>query len=586
MTQRSEPSNPGIRYEPEDKPGWPLSAGLALQSTVIVLAGIILTPAVVVRAAGQGEAYLGWAVTAAVMVSGLSTILQSARLGRLGSGYPLVMGTSGAFIAVCIAALNEGGAALLGALVLVSSLFQFLMAYKLSWLRRVVTPPVTGTVVALIAITVFPIVSDLLSDAPEDAPAHAAPLVSALTFLTILGISLLARGAARLWAPLIGIAAGSALAVRFGIYDFSLAAEAPWFGLPDPGAWPGLALELPPAFWLLLPAFVFVTLVGAMETMGDAVAIQQVSRRRPGAVDFRSIQGSVAADGVGNLLSGLAGTVPNTTYSSSIAVVEITGIAARRVGVCVGAIIALIAFFPKLTYLLASIPGPVAGGYLVVIFGILMIQGMKLVLHRNRDSRSATIAGLSILIGMGFQFELIYPELVGGALAGVLGNGMTVGGLTALALTVMLELAGPRRRTLQLPLRPEAERAVVDFLEAFGARCGWDEGSTARLRSAGGETVLALLESKRAGPGAAGEGALRLSAKRDHDAVELEFISGGAGTNLEDQMAMLDGHPDRTDGAGLPLKIISHFSSMFRHHQYHGVDIMTLRVERAAPFRP
>ena len=97
--------------------------------------------------------------------------------------------------------------------------------------------------------------------------------------------------------------------------------------------WPGFDLNFGPVFWTLLPAFVFVTLVGAIETIGDAVAIQNVSWRRPRAVDFRAVQGAVTADGMGNLLSGLMGTVPNTTYSTSVSMTELTGVGARTVGI-------------------------------------------------------------------------------------------------------------------------------------------------------------------------------------------------------------------------------------------------------------
>ena len=79
-----------------------------------------------------------------------------------------------------------------------------------------------------------------------------------------------------------------------------------------------------------------MTLIGAIETIGDSIAIQRVAWRKPRAVDFRAVQGAVAADGAGNLLSGLAGTVPNTTYSTSIAITERTGVAARSVGVWIG----------------------------------------------------------------------------------------------------------------------------------------------------------------------------------------------------------------------------------------------------------
>ena len=99
-----------VRYEPDERPAHILSVGLGFQAAMLTLAGIVLTPAIVIRVANQGESYLNWAVFAALVISGLSTILQAVRVGRFGAGHILIMGTSGAFIAVCVAALVEGGA--------------------------------------------------------------------------------------------------------------------------------------------------------------------------------------------------------------------------------------------------------------------------------------------------------------------------------------------------------------------------------------------------------------------------------------------------------------------------------------------
>ena len=140
---------------------------------------------------------------------------------------------------------------------------------------------------------------------------------------------------------------------------------APWVGFPV-SSWPGFDLTPGTDFWALLLPFVVVTIVGAVETIGDGIAIQQVSRRTPRATDFRVVQGAINADGVGNLLSGIAGTLPNTTYSSSVALAEVTGVAARRVGVVIGGVFVAVAFFPKISALLIAIPGPVAAGYLIV----------------------------------------------------------------------------------------------------------------------------------------------------------------------------------------------------------------------------
>ena len=98
-----------VRYEPDDKPPTALTFGLGLQLAILCLSGIVLTPAIVVRAAAGSETYLAWAVFAAVAVSGVTTVLQAVRVGRIGAGYVLLMGTSGAFIAVCVTALAKGG---------------------------------------------------------------------------------------------------------------------------------------------------------------------------------------------------------------------------------------------------------------------------------------------------------------------------------------------------------------------------------------------------------------------------------------------------------------------------------------------
>ena len=202
------------------------------------------------------------------------------------------------------------------------------------------------------------------------------------------------------------------MSVPFGLYDLQTIIEAPWVGVPF-RSWPGLNLTPGVEFWALLPAFIIVTMVGAIETVVDGIAIQQVSRRRPRATDFRVVQGALNADGVGKLLSGLMGTLPNTTYSSSVSLAEVTGIAARRVGVIIGIIFAILAFFPKATALLIAIPAPVAAAYITVLLGLLFVQGMGMIIQDGIDHRKAAIVGLSFWIGVGFQAQVIFPHLLG-----------------------------------------------------------------------------------------------------------------------------------------------------------------------------
>src|SRR5690606_3895736 len=98
--------------------------------------------------------------------------------------------------------------------------------------------------------------------------SSAGAFVAGVTFLVLVGLSIFARGPLKLWAPLLGVVVGCAVAAPFGMFDLSRVAEAPWIGLPDIG-WPGLDLSFGTDFWGLLPAFLIVTLVGAIETYGD-----------------------------------------------------------------------------------------------------------------------------------------------------------------------------------------------------------------------------------------------------------------------------------------------------------------------------
>ena len=159
--------NPRVRYEPDENPPVSLSVGLGAQLAMLTVAGVVLTPVIVIRAAGGSADFLSWAVFAAVIVSGVTTVLQAVRLGRIGAGYVLLMGTSGAFISVCITAIAEGGPGMLATLVVISSLFQFALASRLSLFRRIFTPTVAGTVIMLIPVAVMPIIFKMLGDVPK-----------------------------------------------------------------------------------------------------------------------------------------------------------------------------------------------------------------------------------------------------------------------------------------------------------------------------------------------------------------------------------------------------------------------------------
>ena len=564
-------SNETIRFEADERPPTLLALGIGAQFTTLAIATVVLPPVILVSLGGGSEAYLSWAVFAAVIVSGIATIVQSVRVGRIGAGYILVMGSTSAFLPVSVSALEASGPALLATLIVMSSLVQFGLGWKMAALRRVFTPTVAGTVLLLIPVSLAPIILRKMTDVPEFADPAAAPVTAGAALLTIVFLALRFEGALRLWALAIGLVVGCLIGHYFGIYDVQRIVDAPWIGYPDPSGWPGLDLSFGTAFWALLPGFVLVTLVGAMDTLGDSIAIQRASWREPRAIDFRAVQGAINADGLGNLLSGFGGTVPNTTYGASIAITELTGVAARRIGVMAGAMFIVLALLPKLVAVVVAIPGPVAGAYLAVIVALLGMFGIKILVSEGLDYRKSLIVGMSFWIGLVCQFDMLFPELMTGFIGELLGNGMTAGGLTVILLSAMLGLTSPRPRRLRVPLSAESLTEVDAFFLKFAAGMKSGEDMTHRLRAVGEETVHSLMDN-------GAERRLLVVARADGKAAELEFVASAGESNLEDQLALVD-VADMPHESAASLRLLQHYASSVRHRQYHDTDVVTVRVE-------
>lgn len=571
----------GVRYEADERPPFLLAIGLGLQFALLTVGSVFLKVAIVSRAGGAGEAYLVWAVFAAAVITGTTTIIQVLRVGRVGAGYVLLMGTSGSFIAICISALLEGGPALMATLIIVSSLFQFLLSARLSLLRRILTPVVTGTVIMLIPVSITPVVFRMLGDIPDGYPSSSAPFMVLTTLLVTIVIALKAKSSLRLWAPVIGMVTGAIVGGYYGLYDTNRVISAPWIGMPD-GHWPGVDLSFGTAFWALLPAFLFVTLVDAVDTIGDSVAIQRISWRRPRAVDYRAVQGALAADGTGNILSGLLGTIPNTTYSSSIAVTELTGVASRMVGLVVGVIYILVAFVPKVPAVVLAIPNPVVGSFLLVLLAILFLIGMKLVVQDGIDYRKGLVVGVGFWIGVGFQNDAIFPALVADFAGGFLRNGMTAGGLAAMLMTLFLEMASPRRYRMETDFDLAALSKIRAFLEAFATRQGWDRETADRLVAASEETLLTLNSRESE---TSQRRRLLLVARREADGAVLELVAATGEGNLQDRIELLGDERavEAPDEVQVSLRLLRHFATSVHHQQYHDTDIITLQVEVRQP---
>ena len=404
-----------------------------------------------------------------------------------------------------------------------------------------------------------------------------APLTAAATALVISAISLKAAARLRLWAPLIGVVAGSAVAGAFGLYDLDRVVRAPWIGLP-PVEWPGVEADFGPAFVGLLPAFLLVALIGAIQTVTSAVAVQRVSWRRPRAVDYRAVEGALGADCIAKLLVGIAGIMPTQTIAISIPTIELTGVGARSVGIAAGAVMLCLAFLPKALALLLALPGPVAAAHITVLLALSFVRGMTEVMEGGMDHRKGLITGVAFWVGVGCQTGLIYPEHLSSFAGDLLQNGITAGGLVAILMTLFLEATAPRPSRLAVEFNASVSTKIREFVGEFASRGGWDEKMVHRLEAASEETLLALFEQddgreKR-------ERRLLVSARKDAGGAVLEFVAAPGEKNLQDRIGLLAERPDDVlVEREVSLRLLRHIASSVRHQQFHDTDIVTVRVD-------
>ena len=545
---------------------------------------MLVTPVVVARESGRDESYLIWMVFASLLVVGVSTLIQVKRLGPVGGGGVLPMFTAAFAIPFCITAVVDGGPATLATLTMASAIFQLVISKWLFLLRRVVTPIVSGTVIMILSITLASVVFALLEDATEEEPGSA--LLTTLVTLTIV-VALTLRGTAlmKLWAPVLGIAAGCVTSAALGIYDTKLVTESAWVGLPN--EIPPLGVDFGVDFWVLLPSFLFLGVIISIQVNGESVANQRVSSREPKAIDFRRVQGSLAGAGVANLMAGAAGAVPIVVNPGAAPFVQTTGVASHRIGYVIGAVFILVAFLPKASGLLSTIPGPVMAGYLLLVVGSLFVEGARTVIQNEQNRSRLIVAGVSFWIGASFQFTLFNLPDLGPVVGGLMKSAVTTGGVSAVLMIIFLELTSYRRMRFQAKLHIDSLPELTQFIQRFSNSRRWNEAMRDRLSAVAEETLLTLapldleaeLEELEEDPDVIPR-QLVVVASSDGSIADLEFIGGGSESeNVEDRIRQMQDHEEETPvDTDISLRLLRRYASSVRHQQFHDMDIITVRV--------
>ena len=153
----------------------------------------------------------------------------------------------------------------------------------------------------------------------------------------------------------------------------------------------------------------------------------------------KRIGAGVLSDGIGSMIGGVVGTLPNTTFSQNVGLIPLTKVASRYVAVMAGIILVILGFLPKLAAIVNSIPQPVLGGVGIVMFGTVAAAGIKTLSKVKINERNLLIIATSIGLGLGVTFRPEFISQLPEGLKMIFASGISTGTITALILNVVLK---------------------------------------------------------------------------------------------------------------------------------------------------
>jgi len=419
-----------------------------VQHVLAMFVGIVTPPLIVGGAIGLDTAATAFLVSMSLFASGLTTFIQVRRMGPLGSGLLSVQGTSFTFVNLSIQAGCSGGLPLIFGMTLVAAPVEMILSRFIHFARRLFPPIVTGSVVMLIGISLIKVgISDLAGG--YGAPDFGSFPNLALGFGVMAVIVVLNRFASGFVSSVsiaLGIVIGYLAAAILGMVDFSPLGSAGWLVVPRPLKY-GLSFD----FRYLIP-WVIGYFITTIESIGDLSASSYVSRQPvEGPVFIRRLEGGILADGVGSFLAGLLNSMPNTTFSQNNGVIGLTGVASRRVGYAVSALLVLLGLFPRLATLITVMPKPVLGGATVIMFAMVAVAGLRIVYADGIDPRQEFILAVTLAVGLGVT---MVPDLFASldkvacsspllnvglsSLSAILQSGLASGAIAATLLNLIL----------------------------------------------------------------------------------------------------------------------------------------------------
>ncbi len=366
-----------------------------------------------------------------MLIAGLGTLVQLYPIWKVGSGLPIVMGLSFTFLAASMSAASKDYGIMVGAII-VGGVFEGILGLTAKYWRKIISPLLSSCVVVAIGLSILNVGVSSFASCGDKYPVGAWQnlLVATLTLIAALVFHIRMKGVAKQMYVLFGLIFGYIISIFFGMVDFGAMGdtikEMGVFSVPE-------LFAFKPKFQAgAIISFCLVFMVSAVETIGDTTAACTGGLGRD--ITEKEVSGSLCCDGFMSAISGgVFGCSPITSFSQNVGLIAMTHVV-NRFCIMFGALAMILGgLFPPIGAFFTTLPDCVLGGCTVIMFGSIMMAGIKMMIDAGLDNRNTLIAATAICLGVGVtQVEGFFdymPSIIGEIFAGNMVAGVFVVGL-------------------------------------------------------------------------------------------------------------------------------------------------------------
>lgn len=427
-------------YKIEDKPSFKDAVFAAFQHLLAIFVAIITPPLIIAGALNLDLETTSFLVSMALFASGVSTFIQCRRVGPLGAGLLCVQGTSFSFIGPIISAGLAGGLPLIFGCTIAAAPVEMIVSRTFRYLKQIITPLVSGIVVLLIGLSLIKV--GIISCGGGNAAMSDGTFgnwqnlsIAALVLVSVLFFNKSKNKYIRMSSIVLGLLVGYVLAYILGRVDLSgmETTKIALLNIPVPFKY-GLSLNLSSFI-----AIGLIYLITAIEATGDITANSMISGEPvEGDKYIKRVSGGVLADGFNSLLAGVFNSFPNSIFAQNNGLIQLTGVASRRVGYYIAAMLIVLGLFPGIGLIFSLMPDPVLGGATLLMFGTVAAAGIRIIAAQDIDRKATMILAISLSLGLGVELMPDVLRNISLDLRGIFSSGITTGGLAAIISNMLI----------------------------------------------------------------------------------------------------------------------------------------------------